>query len=56
MYFWKLFYLYVDDCFAVFLTKQEVQKFYDSLNKVHQNLQFTLEIEQINQLYRFWTF
>jgi len=46
----QLFYRYVNNYFAVFSTKQKVKKFYNSLNQVYQNLQFTLELEQTNQL------
>ena len=36
---------YVDDCFLIFQSKEQVIPFLDYLNSKHPNIQFTLELE-----------
>ena len=38
-----LFYRYVDDCFALFSSQKEILKFYQQLDMIHPNIQFTYE-------------
>ena len=41
---------YIDDTFVLFQHKDEVKKFHDAINKLHPNLEFTVETEQDNKL------
>ena len=41
---------YVDDCFLVFKSKEQADKFLDYLNSKHKNISFTSEYEHNNQL------
>ena len=40
-----VFYRYVDDCFAVFSDFESVMLFYRNLNRIHNNVKFTCELE-----------
>ena len=41
---------YVDDCFLVFKTKEQANKFLEYLNKKHRNIAFTAEHEEGNKI------
>jgi hypothetical protein len=41
---------YVDDIIAIFNSEYEAQEFFKHLNKQHENLKFTMEKEQDNQI------
>ncbi|KAG8334141.1 hypothetical protein J6590_108662 [Homalodisca vitripennis] len=49
-YFPRIWKRYVDDIFAVFDKKQNLQNFIDSLNSFYPSIKFTCEIENENQL------
>ena len=46
----KTFFRYVDDCFAIFSEKSEIVSFFNKLNQIHPQIQFTAEYEIENQL------
>jgi len=49
-------YRYVDDTFMVQPHgKDELQRFLKHLNSIHQNIAFTMEVEQ-QGTFRFWTY
>ena len=41
---------YVDDLFCVFNCERDLEMFFDKINTIHANIQFTKELEQNNQL------
>jgi len=41
---------YVDDVFAIFKTKLQASKFLKDINKIHKNIQFTMEEERNNSI------
>ena len=41
---------YVDDCFLIFQSKEQVIPFFDFLNSKHPNIQFTHELENNGSL------
>ena len=41
---------YVDDCFLIFNNKKSFNCFFSYLNKIHQNIKFTQEVEENNSL------
>ena len=41
---------YVDDCFLIFQSKEQVTPFLDYLNSKHPNIQFTHELEKNGSL------
>ena len=41
---------YVDDCFVIFKERSQAQKFLEYLNTQHDNINFTMEIEEENKL------
>ena len=45
-----LFYRYVDDCFALFSSFKNIFKFYQQLNMVHPNIQFTYKAVENHQM------
>ena len=45
-----LFYRYVEDCFALFSSQKEILKFYQQLNMIHPNVQFTYKASDNHQM------
>jgi len=45
----KMFYRYVDDCFAIF-SKSQIDHFFNQLNQIHPQIQFTVEYKIENHL------
>ena len=46
----RMFYRYVDDCFAVFPNRVSALKFHHDLNTIHKDVKFTYELEHNKQL------
>ena len=49
----SLFYKYLDDYFVLFSSQKEILKFYQQLNMIHPNIQFTYEAAENLQMQRF---
>ena len=46
----EIFLGYVDDLFCVFKSKTDLEKFFNHINSIHPNIQFTKELKEHNQL------
>ena len=46
----KTFFFYFDDCFDIFSEKSEIAWFFNKLNQIHTQIQFTAQYETKDQL------
>ena len=46
----KVFFLYVDDCLAIFSNHKQIKQFYQEVNNIPTNINFTYELEEYGKI------